>query len=490
MTPAQFLRKAFRFAQADSGSVKARVLRSGMWVSLSGSIGGLLNIVRSVVLARLLTPEMFGLMGLAGIAIRTIETFTKPGVSQALIARKGAFSDASETAFTLLIGRGVLLALLLVAVAPWVSHFYDADELRPILQVLSLVFVIGSLSNINTIARQKELDFRSLTFLGLLTSVLGTVATIAAAFWLRNVWALVIGQLASATFSTALSYWLIGGRLRLGFNRDIARELMTYGKFITGSSIMMFIAAELDSAVLGKLAGLEQLGFYALAYTIANLVTANLSKIVSSIMMPAYSKLQADMPSLLNAYLRSLSLVMFAILPISAGLIIVAEPMIQLVYGDKWIPAVLALQILAVFGLLRSLASFSGYLFEGIGMPRIAFYIGSLRLLAVAPLIVPMVQWGGLRGAAITATVGVAVQWIVGLFFLHSRLSLSFKRISTALWRPLWTTAVMAGLVTSMCSWIAVDAIHELVLIVASGVVVYGVLNLSILRDLRKERFT
>src|SRR5688572_15894619 len=122
------LRGLFKFVHDDKGSVKARVVRSGIWVSLSSMIGSVLNVVRSIVLARLLTPEMFGLMGLASIAIRTIETFTRPGISQALIARQREFDEASATAFTLLIGRGVLLSLILIASASLVARFYEAEQ--------------------------------------------------------------------------------------------------------------------------------------------------------------------------------------------------------------------------------------------------------------------------------------------------------------------------------------------------------------------------
>lgn len=483
------VRRLFRFAHDDTGSVKTRVVRSGIWVSLSGAIGGILGILRSIVLARLLTPEMFGLMGLASIAIRTIDTFTRPGVSQALIARQKAFDEASATAFALLIGRGVLLAILMLASAAAIASFYGAAELESILAVLSLTFIIGSFANINTIARQRELEFRSLTYLGLVVSLLTTVVTIAAAFWLRNVWALVIGQLVSASLTTLLSYHFVAGKVRIAFDWTIAKELMTYGKFITGSSIMMFIAAELDSLVLGKLVSLEALGLYTLAYTIANLVTANISKIVSSIMMPAYSKLQVDVAAVRGAYLRSLNFVMFGVLPVTTGLILIAEPLILNIYGPKWVPAARGLQILAVFGLLRALASFTGYLFEGIGMPRIAFQIGTLRLLSVAPLIVPMVFWLGLEGAAITATIGVTVQWLVGVSFLSRKLTLSLSELMKTLWRPLWTSLVMGACVVTMELLVQPVSMLGLVALVTTGATVYVALNVRTLRALRHERF-
>ncbi|MGE0465680.1 MAG: lipopolysaccharide biosynthesis protein [Steroidobacteraceae bacterium] len=461
-----------------------------MWVGASNLIGSILNGARSIVLARLLTPDMFGLMGLAGIAIRAIETVTRPGVSQALIARQSGFDEAASTAFTMLVLRGLLLAVILAAAAPWVAAFYEADVLQPMLQVLAAVFVIGGLANISTIARQKDLDFRQLTYLGLATSIAGTIVTIVAAFWLRSVWALVIGQLATSGVNSLLSYFFIGGRPRLGWNREIARELLAYGKFITGSSIVLFIAMELDSAVIGKLLGIEQLGFYTLAFTIANIATANLSKMASNIMMPAYSKLQDDRPALQRAYLRTLSLVMFIVLPASAGLLLAAEPLLVVVYGGKWLPAVLPLQILAVFGLMRALAAFSGYMFEGIGLPKVAFQLGLMRLTVIAPLIVPVTKALGLRGAAITVTTGMAVQWIAGLLYVRRHLGVSVTRSLAACWRAAWTTALMGTAIFGLMRLIPYNTLWGFATVVLVGVAAYGLLNFRFIKELMRQRFT
>ena len=306
-------------------------------------------------------------MALAMIAIRAIETFTRPGIAQALIARQAEFEDAGATAFTLLVARGVLLSLVLVAAAPLVAHFYEAPELETVLQVLSVTFVITGLCNINTIARQRELEFRRLTYIGQASNLIGTVVTVAVAWWLRSVWALVIGLIVQISANAALSYVFVGGRMRFAFNAEVARDLFRYGKFITASAIVTFVITELDSAVIGKVLGTTQLGFYALAATIATMATLSVSQIASGIMMPAYSKLQNDLPKLRSAYLRALSLMAFLVAPVSAGLICLAEPLLYVVYGEKWLAAAVPLQVLAFVGLPRALLIFNGYLFEGIG---------------------------------------------------------------------------------------------------------------------------
>ena len=184
--PIKSIKKLGQFAFADGGSIKARVLRSGIWVGLGQISVQLLAIVRSVALARFLTPDVFGLMALAMIVVRAIDTFTRPGIGQALIARQKDFEEAAATAFTLLVARGILLSLVLAVAAPFVAEFYEADELEVVLQVLSLVFVISGLSNINIIARQRELDFRGVTYLNQVAVLIGTIVTVLLAWWLRS----------------------------------------------------------------------------------------------------------------------------------------------------------------------------------------------------------------------------------------------------------------------------------------------------------------
>jgi O-antigen/teichoic acid export membrane protein len=425
-------------------------------------------------------------MGIAMVVVRAVETFTRPGIAQALIAMPADFEARKDTAFTLLVARGVVLTLLLMAVTPWIADFYEKDELRAILFALSATFAIAGFANINTIARQRDLDFRRLTYLGQSTLLIGTAITIAMAFWTRDVWALVVGQLAGAILSAVLSYVFVPGRLKFGYNPAVARELLGYGKFVTGSSILLYIAAEIDSATIAKVLDVEQLGFYALAFTTANLVTANISRAAASIMMPAYSSLQSDLPSLRRAYLRTMSFVFLPIFPATAGVILLAPLIIEVVYGAKWLPAALPLQILCVFGLLRALAGFSGYLFEGIGRPGLSFKLAAVRLAIVVPLIIPMTMKFGLVGAAGTVTLAMAVYWVAGLFALHSTIGVSAKQIFLAVQRSVWSTAAMTVAILVLRHFWPDNSLGALAVCVGVGMAVYGALNVRVIADAAK----
>ncbi len=487
--PIRGLKKLTRFAFAEGGSVKSRVLRSGMWAGLSEVGLSVLGMVRSVVLARLLTPDIFGVMALAMVVVRAIETFTRPGVAQALIARQQEFDKACNTAYTMLVVRGFLLAALLAAVAPWIGDFYESPTLPLMLQVLSCVFILAGFRNINIIARQRELEFRSLTYLTQTSNIIGTISTIAVAWWLRSVWALVIGQLITATLGAVLSYVYVPGRPRFEFDREVARDLLRYGKFITGSSMLLYIATEIDTAVIGKVMGHAELGYYTVAFTIVHMTTTQLAKVAAGIMMPAYAKLQSDLPALRNAYLRTLGLVMLAVLPASLGLVLVAEHLVRVVYGEKWLMAAVPLQLLAVFGLFRSLAAFTGYLFEGIGQPKVAFTMAGVRLAVLLPLIVPAAMYYGLEGVAVTVIAGMAAQWVVGLCYLYKRLDIGFGRILRTMWQPVWTAALMGLAAWGMMQIVDANQVGGLLATVGVAGVVYLIPNAKMLLALKNGRW-
>jgi O-antigen/teichoic acid export membrane protein len=389
----------------------------------------------------------------------------------------------------MLVVRGFLLAALLAAVAPWIGDFYESPTLPLMLQVLAGVFILGGFRNINIIARQRELEFRSLTWLAQVSNIAGTIATIAIAWWLRSVWALVAGQLIVAFLGAVLSYVLVPGRPRFEFDREVARDLLRYGRFITGSSMLLYIATEIDSAVIGKVLGHAELGYYTVAFAIVHMTTTQLAKVASGIMMPAYSKLQSDIPALRHAYLRTLGLVMFAVLPASLGLVLVAQPLVRVVYGEKWLLAAVPLQLLAMFGLFRSLAAFTGYLFEGIGQPKVAFTMAGVRLAVLLPLIVPATLYYGLPGAAITVTAGMAAQWIVGLRYLHKRLDIGFRKILRTMWQPVWTAALMGLAAFVMLRVVDANQLGGLLATIGVAAIVYLIPNLKMLLELKNGRW-
>ena len=159
------IKKAIHFLNRSDGSLKSKVIRSGFWVGLSTSLLSFLSIGRNIILARLLAPEIFGLMGICLIVIRGVELFTETGFGAALIHRQDRFDEAKETVFTLMVIRGFVLALIVFSISPFVATYYERTELSNLIKAIALVLLFKGFQNINLITQEKNLDFKKLTFL-------------------------------------------------------------------------------------------------------------------------------------------------------------------------------------------------------------------------------------------------------------------------------------------------------------------------------------
>ncbi len=416
--------KIMQFMDRTDGSLRSKALRSGAWLGIAGALIGVLNFIRSIILARLLTPDIFGLMSIALMFSRSFDALTRPGVVPALIHRKGSFDEAKDTVFVILLARGFLLTVLLIIASPYIASFYEQPVLKNMLWVMAIGFILLGGKNINVVARAKALDYKQLAILDQLLEIINTSVVIALAFWLNSVWALVVGYIASSGIITLLSYILIPGKPRFDFNIKIAKELLHYGKFITGTSIVLFVVSQLDNAVVGKILGVEQLGYYVLAFTTANFATTYIAKLAAKVLFPVFSHIQDDEKATRNAYLQVFELLSIVVIPAAVGLFMLSSELVVLLYGEKWLPSSYVLNVLCVFGLARAFASMSGNMLNGVGKPHIDFYLSILRATLIIISIYPLTIEYGLVGTAISVTipmvlhtiiVTIGMRWFIGL---------------------------------------------------------------------------
>ena len=464
------------FLNRSDGSLSRRIFRSGVFVLVSTLVVNLLTLIRQIALARMLFPEAFGVMSICAIILRGVNVFTEMGLAPALIYRQQGFEEAKDTAFTLGVLRGVALASVLFFIAPYIGNFYEEKGLRLFLRVISVALVLDGFRNINIVALQKQIDFKRISIMEQLVAVVSTIGIIALAWYLRSVWALVLGHVFTSAVHVGSSYLVVPGKVRFRFNRRIAGELFNYGKFITGMSIVFFLVTEMDNAVIGKMLGMEMLGYYVVAFLLANLPVTYISRAASRLMFPAYAELQSRSEALQHSYLLSVRFVTAVTVPAAFGLMVLAPEIIGLVYGQKWMPAVAPLQILAYFGACRSITSLNGYLLNGIGRPNVNFYISLLRFGLLPVLLITFTRNWGMPGAAAAVLVPIAIQLLLSLIavcrFTGTQLLDVIKSIG------LWAvcSAAMAGVLFAVKSTLQIT-IPILIFLVLLGVGIYLLLT-------------
>lgn len=473
----------FRFLRGGDDGIKRRTVRAGLWVGITSVVWNIVSLLRSVVLARLLTPEIFGLWAICMTLNRGIHVFSETGFASALIQRQERTEEARDTAFTLLILRGALLCLVTIVVAPLVADFYERPVLRPLLSVMALAFLISGFHNINTILHQKELKYHRLALLDQSSVVLGFIFAVAVAYFYRSAWALVASYIFSAAITVMLSYMVIPTRPRLAFNKPLALELFHYGKFVSAAAIVAFISLEIDNALIGKIIGMEALGFYTIAYLLANLPATQLAKVVSGVMLPAYSKLQSDAPALRAAYQRTLEFVSMFSIPAAVGIGVLAPQIVGVIYGERWLPAVDALRILAIFGCFRSIGVLSGYLYNAVGKPKISFYFTLSKLAVIALLIYPLSLAYGIFGTALAITTPSVLAFFADYYVLRRIIGLDAFVALRPVIRTAFFSALMGGILIYLQTYIDRISLLSLLTLVAAGFLSY---LLFVWRDLRR----
>jgi O-antigen/teichoic acid export membrane protein len=428
-----------------------RTIRSGFWVFALRITEQLFNIVRLIILARVLAPNDFGLMGIALLSLASLETFTQTGFQQALIQKKEDISSYLDTAWTVMLLRNILLCIILFFTAPYIALFFGTPAAVGIIRAIGFSLLlggsggIGGFVNIGIIYFQKELEFNK-QFLWRVSGTLADfIVSVATALILRSVWALVFGLLAGNLVRLIMSYYTHPYRPRLRFDRAKSRELFGFGKWILGSSILIFLLTQGDDIFVGKLLGATALGLYQMAYSISNAPATEITHVISQVTFPAYAKLQDNLPGLKDAYLKTLQLTAFISCPIAAGIFILAPEFTKIFLGDKWLPMVPAMKILCIFGLTRAISALIGSFFQGIGKPAIQTIIGVIQLAIMMLAIYPLTLYWGLLGVSLVVTIPNVFAFIYMNVKLTKMICCHFLRWIKMLLYPIISSLLMVS---------------------------------------------
>lgn len=461
-----------------------RLARGGAWVFISYGLEQALSLVRSIILARLLSPADFGLMGMVSLSIAFLVVLSETGVWQAIIQRPEVDTRTLNTAWLISVVRGILLALVMVAVAPLVALFFQAPLLGPMIRVMALSFVLSGLNSLGLVLLQKNLDFKGLTALNLVTGAVNLVVACVAAILWRNAWALVAGTLAGSVAALALSYVVHPFRPRWQFDRRSARELFSFGKYLTASSVVNYALTQGDDAYVGKVLGAGPLGLYELAYRLSNLPATSITHVIGRVTLPAYSALQNDLEQLRMTYLRVLKLTALVSIPAAAGLFALAPFVVSVLYGEKWMPMVPAFQVLCLFGLERSIGATTGPVFIALGKPNLSLRVSLVKLTTMAVCIVPLTKALGFLGTSIAVTLSAIAVQLTVIPVAARLLHMSWRRIVKPLVKPAAGSALLV--LVLLLAQRAYDWPLTLFTL-ASGVLVGGVVYLAFIAVAERE---
>lgn len=427
----------------QSESLSKKVVRGGIWVFTLRITNRGLGFIRTIILARLLAPGDFGLIGIAMLAASTLDAFSQTGLQSALIQKKDDIKTYLDVAWTTLAIRGILLFTFLFLSAPLIAKFFNSAQAELVIMVIAVNLVITGFGNIGVVFFQKELQFKKQFTYEFSATIVDLVVSISLAFILRNVWALVWGGMAKNITRFFLSYILHSYKPRLRFNKDKFRDLFGFGIWVSGSTILIFLITQGDDILVGRMLGVTALGFYQMAYLLSNLPSTEITDVISRVTFPAYSKLQDDLVKMREAYLKVLQVTAYVSIPLAGGIFIFSFEFTQIFLGEKWLPMVPAIKILALAGALGSISATTRPIFHGIGKPKVDTTWQIIRLFFLAAVIYPLTIKWGISGAAFAVLISTSIS-AIGFSFMAIRVMKcnvgSFYKMTVP---PLLNTAVM-----------------------------------------------
>lgn len=408
-----------------AGGMRRSVVSGIKWSSLSQFGRQAIQFATTMVLARLLQPSDFGLVGMATVVTGFVGIFKDLGTSAAVIQKKELSQELLSTIFWLNAVFGAAAGAAVFFTSPMAAQYYRDPRLVPLLQALSATFAVSGVTILQQSMLARDLEFDAIAKIELASSFAGAVVGIAAALRGQGAWSLVYQTLAMTVVATALLWRRSGWRPSLCFE---VREIKSIGSFsmnLTGYSILNYFSRNVDYLLIGRYLGASELGYYTLAYRLMLYPLQSVSSVVSRVMFPVYSRMQDDLESFRRAYLDIIGMIAMVTFPMMAGLWIVAEPFIVAFYGEKWRPVVLLLLILAPAGLLQSIVTTVGTIYQARGRTDWMFRIGIVTSLVAVAAIVTGLQWG-VVGVASCYAAATALLVVPNLYFPFRLIGLPF----------------------------------------------------------------
>lgn len=329
-----------------SESLKKKTIKGVAWTSLNKVLDLGFGFVIGVILARLLSPSDYGLLAMIAVFSAIAFTFLDSGFGNALIRKPDLNEDDNTTAFFFNLVAGIVLFGVIWVIAPWVSAFYNKPILTPLLRAEGSLLIVASFKIVQNTQLTRALNFKAKMIIRVVSSVLGGVSGIVAAYCGLGVWALVMMHIVDALISLVLLWVISPWRPRGRWNKDSFRYLWGYGSKLLASGLLDTIYGNIYPIVIGKFYSAADLGQYSRAKGYAYLPSQSLTGVIQQVTFPVLSQIQDDDQRLGNNYRRMLRFTVFIVFPIMIGMAALAYPLVVSLVTDKWAQCVPYLQII------------------------------------------------------------------------------------------------------------------------------------------------
>lgn len=348
----------------------------------------------SIILARLLLPEEFGLIGMLVIFTVIAQTFLDSGFGAALIQKKDASYIDECSIFYFNIVIGFIAAGLMCLISPWIATFYNEQQLAPLTRFLSLTLIINSICLIHTTLLTKNVDFKTQLKVGMVATIISGAIGISLALQGFGVWSLAIQLVTASLFRAILLWILVKWRPTLAFSYQSLKSMFTFGSKMLLSGLLDQIFMNIYLVVIGKIFTVGDLGYYVRAKTWQQLTTQNITNVITRVAFPVFSAIQNDDKRLKRGMKKAISFLAFVNFPLMIGILVTAKPAVLLLLTDKWAPSIPYLQLLCIVGLTYPIHAINLNLLMAKGRSDLFFRLEIIKKSLIIASIFITYRWG------------------------------------------------------------------------------------------------
>ena len=427
-------------------ALQSKTFNGIIWSAIHrfGTMG--ITFVSNIVLARLLTPDDFGCIGMLMIFISLANTFIDGGFGSALIQKKNPTSEDYSTIFY----WNILLSLILYGViylcSPYIAQFYEIPLLASVLKVQAIILLFNAFSIVQQNILRKQLQFKKLAVVNIISAACSLILAVIAAYYEMGVWSLVIQQL-SLSICNAILFWIVSKwRPLLKFSYQSFKELFNFGGFILLSHLFSALSNEFQGLLVGKMFNPATMGQYSQAYRLEGSIATATSSVIDQVTYPVLSALQDDKEQFVGALKRFIQIPAFVCSPIMMLMIVVAKPLIIFLYSAKWLECVPYFQILCTAGLAVCLQGAANNAIAAVGKSKVLFNWTIVKRSITIILCLGGISIAGMNGLLWACSLGAWSVFVINALLVSKHIGYSFvKQIMDIL--PSMVVSIIVGVV-------------------------------------------
>lgn len=455
--------------------MKDKLAQGALWVVSARVLVGMIGFASTLLLARLLVPADFGLVAIALTVLAIAGSVTEMSLASALIQHDHPDTLHYDTAFTLNVMRSTALAIFLVGLSLPIAEVYGDARLVAVLIVVAGGVFVSGFQNPKLVVYARNLIFWQEFVINVSSKLTGFVVGVAIAWLYKSYWALVWSVVAVQLHGVIISFLLV--RYRPKFHTTHWRELIGFSVWISLNQAVNTLNWRSDSMIIGYVLGNQSLGYYTFGDNLASMPTREATAPVAQTLFPAFSRLKHDFPRLRSAYQRSQALLCAIGFPVGIGFAVLAEPLVLLTVGPKWLPAVIVMQVLSGVFALQSLGSSAQPLAMAVAKTRFLFRISLINIVIRVPLIIFGIFYGGLVGVVYARLASGLIGSLINMILVQNLIKLSVFEQLWVNYRTFCATIAMAACLlyisNNTTAFKSLGELSELAALIFTGILVY-----------------